>query len=197
MENEKQVAGVAMLRKKLFNLQQKYTSDKNGYNKFGNYTFRNAEQMLKELKPLLNEFGLAVLFREEYLGDDYIKCIGKLIDIKSGEYIETESVVMVDRNAKGMQMPQCVGSAISYGRKYLLGGLLAVTDSSKDPDAINMHGKENRDMDKEIREGIKKCQKVSELNDLWNSLDIDLQEAYQPLFTIRKEEIVKRYKKVN
>lgn len=88
---------------KPFKLQQAYVSQKTDYNKFGDYNFRNAEQMLNELNPLFNELNLKMVFKEEYL-QDYIKRIGTLIDVETGETYSTESVILVDREAKEMQL---------------------------------------------------------------------------------------------
>lgn len=178
---------------KLFKLQQAYASQKTGYNKFGNYNFRNAEQMLNELKPLFNELNLAMVFKEEYLQDDYIKCIGTLIDVENGETYSTESVILVDRGAKGMQLPQCVGSAVSYGRKYLLGGLLSVTDSATDPDAINdnitTEAKPKKKKDKATMTLIKEANDKDSLMKIWNSLNEEEKQIFQPILRNRREEL--------
>lgn len=177
---------------KLFKLQQAYGSQKTGYNKFGNYNFRNAEQMLNELKPLFNELNLAMVFKEEYLQDDYIKCIGTLIDVESGETYSTESVILVDREAKGMQLPQCVGSAVSYGRKYLLGGLLSVTDSATDPDAINdgtTTETKSKKKEKPTMTLINNAQNKEALMQIWNSLTKEEKEIFKPVLTERKKNL--------
>lgn len=177
---------------KLFKLQQAYGSQKTGYNKFGNYNFRNAEQMLNELKPLFNELNLAMVFKEEYLQDDYIKCIGTLIDVESGETYSTESVILVDRGAKGMQLPQCVGSAVSYGRKYLLGGLLSVTDSATDPDAINdstATETKPKKKGKPTMTLIKEANDIDSLKKIWNSLNEEEKQIFQPVLSNRREEL--------
>lgn len=180
---------------KLFKLQQAYASQKTGYNKFGNYNFRNAEQMLNELKPLFNELNLAMVFKEEYLDNDYIKCIGTLIDVENGETYSTESVILVDRGAKGMQLPQCVGSAVSYGRKYLLGGLLSVTDSATDPDAINdsitteSKPKKKKDKEKPTMTLIKEANDIKALMDIYNSLNEEEKQIFLPVLSNRKMEL--------
>lgn len=175
---------------KLFKLQQAYGSQKTGYNKFGNYAFRNAEQMLKELKPLFNELGLIMVFKEEHLDNDYIKCVGTLIEVETGESYSTESTVLVDREAKGMQLPQSVGSAISYGRKYLLGGLLSITDSSSDPDAINTHGQDiTLARDEEIRSWIANANDRESINNAFKALTDEEKKVYKSQFTKRRKEL--------
>jgi hypothetical protein len=56
------------------------------------------------------------------------------------ESIHATSVVGIDLQQKGMQMPQKFGSASSYGKKYALGNLFLI-DDTQDSDAGNTHGK--------------------------------------------------------
>ena len=56
------------------------------------------------------------------------------------ETIESQAVVGVDTDQKGMQMPQRYGAASSYGKKYALGNLFLI-DDTQDSDATNTHGK--------------------------------------------------------
>lgn len=175
-----------MIKEKLFKLQQSYGSAKSNYNKFGNYNFRNAEQMLKEIKPLLSELGLIIYFKEELLGDDYIKCTATLEEISTSETFSTESIVLVDRHAKGMMMPQCVGSSISFVRKYVLGGLLAITDSANDPDAINTHGRERQE---EVRKLLNCAYDKGSLMEAYNTLSSEEKVAFKEDFSKRKKEL--------
>ena len=62
----------------------------------------------------------------------------KLSDGK--DTIESQAVVGVDTDQKGMQMPQRYGAASSYGKKYALGNLFLI-DDTQDSDATNTHGK--------------------------------------------------------
>ena len=54
--------------------------------------------------------------------------------------IHATSIVGVDLNQKGMNVPQQFGSASSYAKKYALGNLFLIDDTA-DSDATNDHGK--------------------------------------------------------
>ena len=54
--------------------------------------------------------------------------------------IHATSVVGIDLNQKGMNVPQQFGSASSYAKKYALGNLFLIDDTA-DSDATNTHGK--------------------------------------------------------
>ena len=74
--------------KKLFELQQTYNSTKDNFNTFGKYSFRNVEQILAELKPILKPLNLIIVFNEEIVNgnnNDYIKFEAKLIEIETDE----------------------------------------------------------------------------------------------------------------
>ena len=61
--------------------------------------------------------------------------------ISDGENaIHATSIVGVDLNQKGMNVPQQFGSASSYAKKYALGNLFLIDDTA-DSDATNDHGK--------------------------------------------------------
>jgi len=172
---------------KLLRLQQGYSSKKESYNPFGKFNYRSAEQMLTELKPLLSKEKLIISFKEEHISEDYLRCTVSLIDVSDGERFETSSDVLTDRAMKGMSLPQCSGAAISYIRKYALCGLLAVTDSSSDPDAISTFGNDGRN--NTIEEQIDNCHDNEELKQIWNNLTTDQQKKLKPHFTKRKNEI--------
>jgi len=54
--------------------------------------------------------------------------------------IHATSIVGIDLNQKGMNVPQQFGSASSYAKKYALGNLFLIDDTA-DSDATNSHGK--------------------------------------------------------
>lgn len=132
---------------KLSAIQSEIKAPKSQFNKFGNYSYRSAEDVLEALKPYLVKYGVSLTIEEEvvYQGDEFnppmIKCVCFFRD--SGEYITSSSVVGVDLSSKGMSMPQRYGAASSYGRKYALGAILLL-DDTKDADATNTHGKETK-----------------------------------------------------
>ena len=128
------------LTKKLTKIQTEFKSKKSRYNSFGKYYFRSAEDILEATKPFLKELEVTVTVHEELVSFDppVMQVTAKLSDGK--DTIESQAVVGVDVDQKGMQMPQRYGAASSYGKKYALGNLFLI-DDTQDSDATNTHGK--------------------------------------------------------
>ena len=128
------------LTKKLTKIQTEFKSKKSRYNSFGKYYFRSAEDILEATKPFLKELEVTVTVHEELVSFDppVMQVTAKLSDGK--DTIESQAVVGVDTDQKGMQMPQRYGAASSYGKKYALGNLFLI-DATQDSDATNTHGK--------------------------------------------------------
>lgn len=129
---------------KLMNVQNELKVPKNNKNTFGNYKFRNAEDILEALKPLLKKYNATVIITDDVVmvGDRYyIKATVKFIDTETGEMIETSALAREEENKKGMDSSQITGSTSSYARKYALNGLFAI-DDTKDSDTTNKHLKD-------------------------------------------------------
>lgn len=174
--------------KKLFDLQQSFKSVKDCRNNFGNYNYRNAEQMLSTLKPMLNEKGLVLLFKEELVDCGYMKCTATLIDMVDGEKVETSSIAKIDTELKGMSYSQMSGCTISYLRKYTMGGLFSV-DDGKDPDSLEpQQPKKTKEKYISIIDEINECNSKEELKALWTRLgNYTKNETIKKAFTERKE----------
>ena len=129
------------LNDKLATIQTKFKSKKSRFNSFGKYNFRSAEDILEATKPFLLELGVSVVINEELIDNIGLPVIKTTATITDGkETINATSVVGVDLDQKGMQMPQRFGAASSYGKKYALGNLFLI-DDTQDSDATNTHGK--------------------------------------------------------
>lgn len=125
--------------KKLFNIQQELRAPKDLHNSFANYNYRTTEAILEAAKPLLKENNLIILLDDEVetRGEyNYIRATAKIVDIETGEHIETSALAREDRDRKKFDAPQISGSCSSYARKYALSGLLAI-DNTKDSDVTN------------------------------------------------------------
>lgn len=130
---------------KLVEVQNKLKAPRSQFNKFGNYAYRNCEDILEALKPLLNEVKAIVNISDDVVmvGDRYyIKATVKFIDAETGEFVEASAMAREEENKKGMDSSQLTGSTSSYARKYALNGLFAI-DDTKDSDTTNTHGKED------------------------------------------------------
>ena len=127
------------MMEKLLEIQQAINIPKKNYNKFGNFYYRSAEDILEGVKPLLKKLKLVVLLNDEIVivGENYyIKATATLIDVESKEQINVQAFAKEDTTKKGMDLPQITGSTSSYARKYALNGLFAINDVS-DSDQIN------------------------------------------------------------
>ena len=130
--------------KKLMNIQTKLKAPKSQRNNFGNYNYRSCEDILEAVKPLLDEFKVALTIKDEIvlIGERYyIKATATLIDIDTGDTTETYAYARESAEKRGMDSSQVTGATSSYARKYALNGLFAI-DDNKDADATNTHGKE-------------------------------------------------------
>ena len=122
-------------------IQTELKAPKNQYNSFGKYKYRNQEDILESLKPLLAKYQIGLTITDE------IKEVGGLVFVEArailhseGNSVEAKAQAGVDANRKGMDIAQSFGSSSSYARKYALNGLLLI-DDTKDADATNDHGK--------------------------------------------------------
>ena len=129
------------LNEKLATIQTKFKSKKSRFNSFGKYNFRSAEDILEATKPYLLELGVSVTINETLISSTDFPILESKATITDGtDAIHATSIVGVDLNQKGMQMPQKFGSASSYGKKYALGNLFLIDDTA-DSDATNVHDK--------------------------------------------------------
>lgn len=121
---------------KLLIIQQKLNGDKNLYNSFAKFSYRNVEGIIRELKPLLAETRTVIHFTDGIEAGDgwhYISATASLLDAETGEVIaQSTAYAREAESRKGMDASQITGSASSYARKYAISGLLALSPA---PDA--------------------------------------------------------------
>jgi hypothetical protein len=132
--------------KKLIEVQTRLKAPKNQYNSFGKYSYRNCEDILEALKPILHEVGATIIISDEVVSVNeryYVKATVKFIDTETGEVVEASANAREEDNKKGMDSSQLTGSTSSYARKYALNGLFAI-DDTKDSDFTNTHDKEDK-----------------------------------------------------
>jgi len=130
---------------KLLNeIQQALNAPKNRYNKFGEYNYRNASDILAAVKPLLSEGTLVISNVMVQIGDRiYVEATAWLSD--GSQTMKATAHAREDESRKKMNPEQLTGSASSYAKKYALEGLFAL-DDSKDADATN-NGKSDEKAD--------------------------------------------------
>lgn len=121
---------------KLQHIQSSLKAPKNQYNKFGQYYYRNCEDIQEAAKPLLKEVKAALTVGDELvlIGERYyIKATARFFDCESNEVIENTAYAREEQEKKGMDVSQVTGSTSSYARKYALNGLFCI-DDVKDAD---------------------------------------------------------------
>lgn len=149
--------------KELLKIQAKLKVAKDKRNEFLKANFRSAEDILKAVKPLLEENRCVLLLSDEIvaIGNDYkhhrewskdnakygTKDVGRedyegqrfyvkatvTLINESGEKMSTTAYAREDLEKAGVDVSQVTGSASSYARKYALNGLFAL-DDGKDED---------------------------------------------------------------
>ena len=124
---------------KLIAIQSELKAPKSQYNNFGKYAYRNCEDILESLKPLLKEHKSAIYISDEIvtvLERFYVKATVTFIDAETGEKITNTAYAREEENKKGMDGSQVTGASSSYARKYALNGMFAI-DDTKDSDFTN------------------------------------------------------------
>ena len=124
---------------KLIAIQSELKAPKSQYNNFGKYAYRNCEDILESLKPLLKEHKSTIYISDEIvtvLERFYVKATVTFIDAETGEKITNTAYAREEESKKGMDGSQVTGASSSYARKYALNGMFAI-DDTKDSDFTN------------------------------------------------------------
>lgn len=133
--------------KKLIEVQTKLKAPKSQYNSFGKYHYRNCEDILEAVKPILYTIKASLFIKDEIelIGDRfYVKSVVTFIDIETGENFSVSALARESEDKKGMDSSQVTGATSSYARKYALNGLFLI-DDTKDNDHDSMHQTDNKD----------------------------------------------------
>jgi hypothetical protein len=125
------------LIKSLVDIQSRLKAPKSQMNNFGGYKYRNCEDILEAVKPLLKENSLILTISDEIVeisGRFYVKATATLTDGEN--QIATSALAREEESKKGMDGSQLTGASSSYARKYALNGLFCI-DDTKDSDTTN------------------------------------------------------------
>lgn len=139
-----ELLGIIGVNECLTLIQFELKAPKNQYNSFGKYKYRNCEDIQEAVKPLLQKYGATLVIQDEVkecLAIPYIESTATFM--YGGDAIEVKAQAGIDINRKGMDVAQCFGASSSYARKYCLTGLFLL-DDTKDADATNTHGKDEK-----------------------------------------------------
>lgn len=125
---------------KLAAIQSELKAPKSQFNKFGNYKYRKAEDILEAVKPLLAKQGCVLNCTDDLLligGRYYIKATAVITCVEDGSQVSTTAYAREEEDKKGMDQSQVTGASSSYARKYALNGLLCIDDTA-DSDTTNV-----------------------------------------------------------
>ena len=124
------------LLEKLNKIQTEIKVPKTRVNSFGRYNFRNCEDILTAVKPLLKEYKATILINDriELIGDRfYLKAVATIYDLEDEDKnISVSAYARESLDKKGMDVAQITGTSSSYARKYALNGLLLIDDTKDD-----------------------------------------------------------------
>ena len=183
----------------LADIQAKLKAPKDKENKFGGYSYRNCESILRAFKEIAPE-GVSLTLSDEiaFIGEKlFLVSTARLS--QAGQVIaEAKGAAMHALQKKGMDEAQITGACSSYARKYALCGLLAIDDSTDDPDA-----KDNRRSVEDAAEMahhravtdaqamLESAESLQELQSVWLTTpkEIQREKAVQDAKEARKQQL--------
>ena len=198
--------------KELINIQSELKAPKSQYNSFGKYHYRNAEDILEAVKPLLKKNNCHLTITDEIIliGDRYY--IKATAEITNGtEVVVTSALAREEESKKGMDSAQLTGATSSYARKYALNGLFCI-DDTKDSDYNNQGDKSEKaeapkqvsipapkevkqapnvpPIPEEVLKEIAEAQTNDDINKLWKKyVNLRVNPDFKPKLTARNDEI--------
>lgn len=165
-------------------IQEELKAPKNQINKFGNYRYRSAEDIIEAVKPIAHKYGYYLIISDEIVevgGRIYVKATARLQPNEAGSIYSATGWAREEEAKKGMDSAQVTGAASSYARKYALNGLLAI-DDTKDADFTNTHDKEPV---KETPVPKKDLPWLNESNPNWNAIINALKSGQRTMTQLR------------
>ena len=201
--------------KELINIQSELKAPKNQYNSFGKYPYRNAEDILEAVKPLLKKNNCHLTITDEIIliGDRYY--VRATAEITNGtDKVTASAMAREEESKKGMDSAQLTGATSSYARKYALNGLFCI-DDTKDSDYNNQGDKSDKTekteapkqvsipapkevkqapnvppIPEEVLKEIAEAQTNDDINKLWKKyVNLRVNPDFKPKLTARNDEI--------
>lgn len=130
-------------------------------NSFGKYAYRNCEDILEALKPLLVKHKAVLVISDEIQNVGNVVVVTAkvtLTDIESSQQTIVTAHAGVDINKKGMDIAQTFGASSSYARKYALNGMFLI-DDTKDYDSDEYHNQVQNQNQKQQQIDIARAKK--------------------------------------
>ena len=181
--------------KELNTIQSLLKAPKDQYNKFGNYKYRNCEDILEAVKPLLFSQSCTLTISDEIvmIGTRYYVRATATIKNANGETETATAYAREDESKKGMDASQITGSTSSYARKYALNGLFCI-DDTKDSDSLNHECQSNNQLEKDNRKLLPK-EKFND-EDLMKWIYQKLEKAKSENKRLSLSNLIEKYYKV-
>lgn len=190
--------------KELNIIQSKLKAPKSQYNSFGKYKYRNCEDILEAVKPLLKEQECTLTISDEMvmIGERYYIKATAIIKNSKGEREETVAYAREEESKKGMDSSQVTGATSSYARKYALNGMFCI-DDTKDSDTTNVGNKstsssqKSNDVDGDTlalaRQEIAGAQSLDTLGQIYkNYVSLHNNTDFMNLLSSRKKDLSKK-----
>lgn len=126
-------------------IQLELKAPKSKKNTFGNYNYRNCEDILEAVKPLLQKYGASLVITDEVqeVGGVVVVTAKVIFTDATGKETTVKAHAGVEISKKGMDVAQTFGASSSYARKYALNGLFLI-DDTKDYDSDEYHNQVNQ-----------------------------------------------------
>ncbi|MDQ9023348.1 ERF family protein [Acinetobacter sichuanensis] len=133
-----------MEKSSLQSIQFELKAPKSKDNDYGKYKYRNCEDILEAVKPLLDKYHSKLVITDEVqqIGPIVVITAKVIFTDAAGEVTVVTAHAGVDVNKKGMDVAQTFGASSSYARKYALNGLFLI-DDTKDYDSNEYHRQVN------------------------------------------------------
>jgi hypothetical protein len=125
-------------------IQLELKAPKSKRNSFGNYNYRNCEDILEAVKPLLQKYNSTLIITDEVqeVGSVVVVTAKVIFTDSNGKETVVKAHAGVEISKKGMDVAQTFGASSSYARKYALNGLFLI-DDTKDYDSDEYHNQVN------------------------------------------------------
>ena len=124
-------------------------------NQFAKFDYRNVEDILEAVNPLLAPEDIFISISDElveFADRVYVRSEAIAHDAITGQVItKSNAFAREQETKKGMDESQITGTASSYARKNALGALLRISDGKDDPDGTSgSEPAENKEIKPEV-----------------------------------------------
>lgn len=150
---------------KLIEIQSELKTPKTRKNNFGGYEYRNAEDILEAVKPILKKHNCILTISDQIIDVGSRIYVMATATLKhEGETVTVTAYAREPESLKGMSESQVTGSTSSYARKYALNGLFLI-DDSQDSDVTNTDTDSNIEA---VLVAVSEAKTKDDLITIWN-----------------------------